>query len=97
MAMPGIPYVFENLGKKDPLYNGILTDISTLPEGTAFYVRNGDWYGRIVIKNGKKSVEISEHKFTQSGSQRSIVRVVPVYPDGDTDNILALSDVRRPE
>lgn len=33
---------------------GEMTQLITLPVGTKFYVRNGDWEGEIFLKNGVK-------------------------------------------
>lgn len=41
MTRNGIPYTFANLGNTDPWYGGVLTDVSRLPVGTEFLVRNG--------------------------------------------------------
>lgn len=49
------------LGTKCEEYGGVWTDISTLKDGTDFYVHNGNWYGRIKVhKNGTKTLKIYE-------------------------------------
>ena len=79
-----LEYNQSNLGKKDPKYGGILTDVSTLPVGTYFYVTNGCWRGRIVEQDGRPALRVDmTHE------------VIDFYPNPD-QNILALTDIRKP-
>ena len=48
------------LGQRDPIYGGIITDISALPTGTEFFVKNGFWNGKIVEIAGKRLLEIHD-------------------------------------
>lgn len=48
------------VGETNPEYGGTITDISTLPVGATFWVCNGCWYGKIGLKNGKKTVQVFE-------------------------------------
>ena len=89
-------YCHENVGKPDPEYGGVLTDISTLPVGTTFYVKNGAWYGKIVDLDGTKGVQTSSKPFV-NGKMPPHRKPVPLFPDGDENNILALSDVHDPD
>lgn len=52
-----IAYVPENLGKTDPQYGGVLTDVNTLPVGTQFFVCNGCWWGEIREENGARVLD----------------------------------------
>lgn len=86
-------YIKENLGKPDPEYGGILTDVSTLPVGTTFFVCNGCWWGEIVeMDNGAKGIGLP----TPTGNLR-FLRVIPIDPANSPANILALSDIKTPE
>ena len=79
-----IKYNQATLGKKDPKYGGILTDLSTLPVGTYFYVTNGCWRGRIVEIEGQPAVRVDmTHE------------IIPFYENPE-HNILALTDIRKP-
>lgn len=89
-------YCVANVGMTDPTYGGVLTDISTLPVGTTFFVNNGAWYGRIVDVNGERLVQTSSTPLAPSETPRHR-KPSPMFPAGSDDNILALSDVRIPE
>lgn len=89
-------YCHENLGQTDPVYGGVLTDISELPDGTTFYVRNGAWYGKILIIDGVKHVQSSSYAYDDP-SNKSKRTPVPLWPAGSENNILALSDIKIPE
>lgn len=89
-------YCQENVGRTDPTYGGVLTDISTLPVGTTFFVCNGAWYGRIVDVDGVHSVQTSSLPLAP-GETPPHRKPSPLFPAGSDDNILALSDVRVPE
>jgi hypothetical protein len=39
-------------------YGGIVTEMNTLEVGTKFFVENGYWEGKIVLKNGNKAIHI---------------------------------------
>ena len=97
MKRAGIAYVRANLGKTDPRYGGVLTDISKLPVGTEFLVRNGYWPGRIVSNNSGTAVAIAAcdaygGKESTPGTIRGsrIMRTVRLQPSGSDDNILAV-------
>ena len=54
------------LGLKCEEYGGTWTDIGTLEVGEAFYVHNGNWYGKITkAKDGKRVLEIYEFMFNK--------------------------------
>ena len=40
-----------------PYSSGYRADLTMLPNGTTFYVENGDWNGTIVEKDGHKYVQ----------------------------------------
>lgn len=82
----GIAHAVENLGKTDPQYGGTITDVSVLPVGTEFHVRNGLWNGRIVERDGMKAVEITE---IDTGKPRGTRVLVPGEPA-----ILAIDPIR---
>lgn len=71
-----------NLGKKDPKYGGVLTDMTTLPIGTKFFVCNGCWDGEIVELDGLKAIKPAGHL------------PVPMSIDNPDNNILSVSQVR---
>lgn len=48
----------EYVGKPDPKYGGIVTNICELPVGTTFYVRNGAWTGTICHDDNGKFLHI---------------------------------------
>lgn len=48
----------EYVGKPDPKYGGIVTNVCELPVGTIFYVRNGAWTGIIKEDDISKYVHI---------------------------------------
>lgn len=77
-------YTAENLGKTDPQYGGVLTDLDKLPIGTKFYVHNGGWEGEIIEIKGVRCVK-------PKGA-----RPQPLRDNDPDDNILALSNIRKP-
>lgn len=86
-------YCKKNLGKPDPDYGGVLTDISTLPVGTEFFVCNGCWHAEIVdLGNGATGIGFP----TWSGNPR-FSHIQRINRDDCSENILALSDIRFPE
>lgn len=88
-----IKYSKENLGKRDPQYGGVLTELSTLAAGTTFFVCNGGWEGEIaLLENGVKAVKA--YCAGISGQNRKPVNVTPL---SDSDNILALSNIKVPD
>ena len=93
-----IEYGIENLGKRDPIYGGVLTDIGTLPVGATFNVRNGFWDGEIVMKDGKKAVAAYNADRQLHGSSKSRRPVnIAILSDDPSDNILSISDLKLPE
>ena len=48
----------HHVGKPDPKYGGIVTNVCELPIGTKFYVRNGAWTGTICQDEIGKYVHI---------------------------------------
>jgi hypothetical protein len=48
----------EYIGKPDPKYGGIVTNVCELPVDTVFYVRNGCWTGKICQDNVSKYIHI---------------------------------------
>lgn len=87
-----IEYSKENLGKRDPQYGGVLTELSTLTAGTTFFVCNGSWEGEIVLlENGVKAVKA--YRADISGRNHKPVNVTPL---SDSSNILALSNIKAP-
>lgn len=83
--MQNIQYTPENLGKHDPQYGGVLTDVSTLPVGTRFFVCNGGWHGKIIRIENKTHVKPVGH------------RAIPIDAENTGNNILALSEIKYPE
>lgn len=80
------------LGQPDPDYGGILTDVSTFPVGTTFYVCNGNWIGEIVlIDSGIKAV-----RCRTVGGGTVPFSPWPLYAQGDEGNILSLSNIQYP-
>ena len=88
-------YTVENLGKKDPEYGGTLTDVSTLPVGTTFYVQNGGWHGQVVEQNGVTGIAVLKSR-TLSGVQERVPEGIMPFHDEPSDNILALSSIVYP-
>lgn len=87
-----IEYSKENLGKHDPQYGGVLTELSTLTTGTTFFVCNGCWEGEItLLENGVKAVKA--YRTGISGRNRKPVNVTPL---SNGDDILALSNTKVP-
>lgn len=70
----GIAHTPENIGRHDPQYGGTVTDVASLPLGTEFFVRNGCWNGRIVLHNGVKAIQVSEH---DTGRIRNVRELAP--------------------
>ena len=95
--MSDIAYAMENLGKQDPEYGGVLTDASTLPVGTTFYVRNGAWYGRIVEAGGRRCIQPGLHLDASGKPAGRGLRPVPLWPEGDERNILSMTVIKRPD
>lgn len=89
------------IGEKDPVFGGYWTDIGQLPAGTTFYVANGHWYGRIVMRDGCKHVEVyavpEVSGIEACGRPRNTVKL---FGDGKTfshHNVLSISEIRYPE
>lgn len=49
------------IGETDPQYGGVVTDIRTLPDMTAFYVCNGSWTGTKMPDNTVYINELDEY------------------------------------
>jgi hypothetical protein len=81
----------EMLGKPDPKYGGIVTDISSFPVGTEFEVKNGVWYGVIGQRNGRKTV-----KAYDVDDKGKLVNEGDMPPAGSDANILSLADIKFP-
>lgn len=103
MTRNSIPYTFANIGKRDPQYGGVLTDVSRLPVGTEFLVRNGFWLGRIVSDGGRPAIAVADYASHGRTDQSDgtilgnrILRVVRMAPCGSEDNILAIELIARP-
>lgn len=76
--------------EKAPSYGGEVMDISTFPAGTTFYVENGWWKGKIVLRNGRKCVQAFEIV------KNALVAEEELFPAGDERNKLHVSSVCRP-
>lgn len=48
----------SHVGKPDPKYGGVVTNVCALPVGTKFYVRNGAWAGCICQDDISKYIKI---------------------------------------
>ena len=53
------------------------TDLRTLPNGTKFRVENGNWYGYIFEKNGKKYIHINKtcEEFLVTGKEDLVITI----------------------
>lgn len=83
-------------GSIDPQYGGVITDISTLPAGTTFFVTNGCWKGQIVEKNGALHVMVMNDPHEISANRRRVKQLTKLYPTGDERNLLSITDIHYP-
>lgn len=86
-------YSRENLGKRDPQYGGILTDLAELPVGTSFFVSNGCWGGKIIEIDGERFIEYEWDGVSCRPDGKFSPRPLR---KGEAENILALSDIHYP-
>jgi len=86
----------ELLGKPDPEYGGIVTDISAFPVGTEFEVKNGYWYGIIGERNGKKTIKAYDMGYTAENPKGKLVNEVDMPPAGSDANILSVVGIKFP-
>ena len=90
-------YSIEDIGKKDKVYGGVITDVSALEIGTEFFVHNGCWTGRVVKFNCKKGkgVEVYDStKISSDGNLGKLVVIKPMY-DNAEDNLFAISVYKK--
>ena len=92
-----IAYTQENLGKKDPQYGGVLTDMSKLPIGTTSFVCNGCWNGEITLRDGKRCVKILGDPSLSANPAAKPVTELELFPEGSDGNILAMSLIKFPD